>query len=356
MKKIILLILTILMSFLLVGCGKFGEDKSISFVKEHLYMPDSFEKVSYDANENSYVGRLEFKAKTVGGLKIQQVFYLNLKNNNIEVIDTKKLPDDKVKFLFERKTDNFINMLEEYKKASDLEKNVKYAENTITNIYEETHPDNHKNGSSTNSRYNKYAQQAKKCNKILKDYRDMYSTIDKNIKQILLKPSDEEKYLKVTSNFKNSKTEYTKKVEDQVYYNFNGFRVDENFSRIDGVDGKAPYQGKELEGKYIGSYVIDGIKRGLKLSIFQDDGIYKAIFEFYQLDGEEKSEEGSYKCYVAYYFYNYDLAEQYVVRGYEWIAQPKNYKMVQLVGRINDGVFKGIIPRMGTFELKKVSN
>ncbi|WP_347293027.1 hypothetical protein, partial [uncultured Brachyspira sp.] len=84
--------------------------------------------------------------------------------------------------------------------------------------------------------------------------------------------------------------------------------------------------------------------------------IYKAIFEFYQLDGEEKSEEGSYKCYVAYYFYNYDLAEQYVVRGYEWIAQPKNYKMVQLVGRINDGVFKGIIPCMGTFELRKVSN
>ena len=97
---------------------------------------------------------------------------------------------------------------------------------------------------------------------------------------------------------------------------------------------------KNLVGTYQGSYFPGQGETGLTLTIYEEAGQYKAIFDFYSLPGRSNSKSGSYYMNVSYN----ELADTYSFTGYEWIEQPSNYVFADLTGACADGVLSGSRP------------
>ncbi|MBR4384728.1 MAG: hypothetical protein IKP64_14370 [Selenomonadaceae bacterium] len=112
-------------------------------------------------------------------------------------------------------------------------------------------------------------------------------------------------------------------------------------------------------GTYVGSYTIpSSMKRGLKLTVYRQDGQYEASFEFYGLPGRAKSARGRYFMTVAY-----DSSQNaYLFHGYEWVERPSGYVFVDLRGALEGSILSGDVfynvenlnSVCGTFYLERV--
>ncbi|WP_294156902.1 hypothetical protein [uncultured Selenomonas sp.] len=96
----------------------------------------------------------------------------------------------------------------------------------------------------------------------------------------------------------------------------------------------------ELVGTYQGSYFPTQGETGLTLTVYQEDGKYWALFDFYNLPGRSNSLIGKYLMKVSY---NTDL-NLYVLKGWKWIQHPSNYLYAHLKGTLENGVLSGEHP------------
>lgn len=93
-------------------------------------------------------------------------------------------------------------------------------------------------------------------------------------------------------------------------------------------------------GTYTGSYFESQGETGLTLTVYKDDGWYKAIFDFYNLPGRNNAKSGKYYMDV---FYNMDTGE-YEFVATDWIERPSSYYLVDLKGKLVGDVLSGESP------------
>ena len=95
---------------------------------------------------------------------------------------------------------------------------------------------------------------------------------------------------------------------------------------------------KKLVGIYKGSYFAGTSEVGTTLTIFEDnDGTFKAVWDFYNLSSKTNYKEGNTRCYV-----KYDIkTKMYSVQSYEWIDRKLDYPFLTLIGKLNGNIFSG---------------
>ena len=371
MKRYILVALSIMMLFV-TGCGKFGEDKTVNFIKKNLINPNSFEKISYDVDEKSLVSCITFEAKNQMNATIRKTIYVNLKGDNPSTITMKGVSSEVAEKLFKTKTGDFLNVLDIYKKLDTQSKLVKKAIAENQNIFKQTNPDMNDDFNTLHfarSRYMKYAEVAERNNKIIYDYKMLYDDAHSVLKELFEK--QETQYLLVTTNlsvYKNSRTEYTKDMQEQIFTNSNGQRVNKNNVRIDGVDDLAPIKGEKLLGTYVGTYNVDGQKKNAVLEIYKENNLYMGKMKFSKSrDFDNDPSAGSFICHLGYGDFKKNIrwggyetiSDVYIMTAYRWLKKTKDYSFLESVnfyGSIDGGVFKGetyYLFRKGSFELKK---
>lgn len=371
MKHCILVTLLI-MTLFVTGCGKFGEDKTVNFVKKNLINPNSFEKISYDVDEKSSVSCITFEAKNQMNATIRKTMYVNLNGDNPSIIEIKGVTSEIAEKLFKIKTGDFLNVLEIYKKLDTQSKLVKKAVAENQNIFKQTNPDMNDDFDTLHfarSRYMKYAEAAERNNKIIYDYKMLYDNAHSALKELFEK--QDAQYLLVTTNlstYRNSRTEYTKDIQEQVFTNSNGERVNKNNVRIDGIEDLAPIKGDKLIGAYIGTYNVDGQKKNAVLEIYKENNLYYGKMKFSKSgDFENDSSAGSFICHLGYGDFKKNIrwggyetiSDVYIMTAYRWLKKTKDYSFLESVnfyGSIERGVFKGetyYLFRKGSFEFKK---
>ena len=94
---------------------------------------------------------------------------------------------------------------------------------------------------------------------------------------------------------------------------------------------------RKIIGTYIGSYLATQGETGLTLTIYEENGTLKAIFDFYNLKNKNNSKSGKYYMNVSY---NKDSGS-YEFIGYEWIMRPSPYIFADLKGKLNGDILSG---------------
>lgn len=104
-----------------------------------------------------------------------------------------------------------------------------------------------------------------------------------------------------------------------------------------------------LVGVYEGSYFATQGETGLTLTIYEEAGTYRALFEFYNLPGHTNAKEGSYTMEVT-------VTSRGTARftADEWIEQPSDYVLLNLEGVLQNDVLSGQSPT--PFSVTKVSD
>jgi hypothetical protein len=105
----------------------------------------------------------------------------------------------------------------------------------------------------------------------------------------------------------------------------------------------------EILGVYVGSYTASQGETGLTLTVFEENGTYRALFEFYNLPGNSNAEHGSYYMNVSYD----SNTGQYVFRPTTWIVRPALYIMLGLQGTLTDNVLEGVVENRWTFRVTR---
>ena len=95
-----------------------------------------------------------------------------------------------------------------------------------------------------------------------------------------------------------------------------------------------------LTGIYKGSYFGGQGETGLTLTVYKEDGQYKALFDFYNLPGKTNAKNGKYYMSVEYNAKD----GSYSLKGTEWIEKPSTYLFVNLGGILKDNTFSGDSP------------
>ena len=95
----------------------------------------------------------------------------------------------------------------------------------------------------------------------------------------------------------------------------------------------------DLTGTWKGSYKAAQGETGLTLNVYNANGRYEAIFDFYNLPGKTNAKEGKYYMYGTYN----ESTKKYKLIGYEWIKHPDYYVFVDLEGKINRNIFSGSV-------------
>ena len=111
-------------------------------------------------------------------------------------------------------------------------------------------------------------------------------------------------------------------------------KVDINSDVLDEMP-KTPMEA--LEGTYKGSYFPGQGETGLTLTVFKQEGEYKALFDFYNLPGRTNSKSGKYYMTVVYN----EETETYSFKGSEWIDKPSSYVFVALEGKLDGDILSG---------------
>ena len=93
-------------------------------------------------------------------------------------------------------------------------------------------------------------------------------------------------------------------------------------------------------GTYNGYYEPHQGKTGLTLTVYRENGEYKATFCFYSLTGMNNSAEGSYTMTVRYD----EIDGVYILRGEKWLEKPEDYSFVNLTGTLESDTFSGETP------------
>lgn len=104
------------------------------------------------------------------------------------------------------------------------------------------------------------------------------------------------------------------------------------------TSGPASSSLADLVGIWEGSYMADQGETGMTLTIWEDNGNYKAIWHFFNLPGKTNAAEGSYYMRI---FINYSTGKFNLV-GHEWINRPgPAWGMMSLEGTVQGNVFTG---------------
>lgn len=105
------------------------------------------------------------------------------------------------------------------------------------------------------------------------------------------------------------------------------------------INSKDPME-DELVGTYKGSYMQNAGETGLTLTVYKERGKYKAVFDFYNLPGRDNAKSGKYYMNVAYD----PVTKECVFTATEWIDRPSDYILLDLCGKLDDGVITGKSP------------
>jgi len=104
----------------------------------------------------------------------------------------------------------------------------------------------------------------------------------------------------------------------------------------------------DLVGVWTGTYVANQGETGLTLTVWEENGNYRAIFHFYHLPGITQTwimpegMEGSYYMIVT----SNRATRRYNLIGTEWIHRPgPNWFFVDLEGLVHGDVFSGTVLR-----------
>jgi hypothetical protein len=113
------------------------------------------------------------------------------------------------------------------------------------------------------------------------------------------------------------------------------------FGLLAGGSGTAQAQVSvnDLVGVWEGSYRAGQGETGMTLSVFNEGGNYRAIWDFYNLPGRSNSAQGKFYMRVSYN----QSTGNFFLEGYEWIERPNNYSMANLEGTITGDVFSGFL-------------
>ncbi|MHC6204043.1 hypothetical protein ACYULU_12720 [Breznakiellaceae bacterium SP9] len=108
----------------------------------------------------------------------------------------------------------------------------------------------------------------------------------------------------------------------------------------------ASYSLPDLVGVWEGSYTANQGETGLTMTVYEENGNYKAIFYFYYLPGKtntalmQEGEDGSYYMNVS----SNHSTRKYNLVGYEWIDHPgSSWSFVDLEGIVHGDVFTGTV-------------
>ena len=116
----------------------------------------------------------------------------------------------------------------------------------------------------------------------------------------------------------------------------------------------ATYSLPDLVGVWEGSYTANQGETGLTLTVWEEDGNYKATFSFYNLPGRTNAEEGSYSMTVT----SNQSTRLYNLVGTKWINQPSGWVFVDLEGIVHGNVFTGTVLRgsgsIGNFSFRVI--
>lgn len=88
-----------------------------------------------------------------------------------------------------------------------------------------------------------------------------------------------------------------------------------------------------LLGTYTGSYNAGQGESGVTLTFYLDKGAVKAIFEFYNLPGQDNVTPGSYIMTV------HEEDAGFSLEGEEWVNKPSSYSMLSFKGKQFDNFF-----------------
>lgn len=106
---------------------------------------------------------------------------------------------------------------------------------------------------------------------------------------------------------------------------------------------------KDLLGVYTGSYIATQGETGLTLTIYRENGNYRALFDFYNLPDHTNAKEGSYTMEVSQ-----TDEGQFRFDADEWIQHPSGYFLLNLQGVLQGKTLSGDSPT--PFTVTKVSD
>lgn len=110
---------------------------------------------------------------------------------------------------------------------------------------------------------------------------------------------------------------------------------------ITGV-GAAADPMQEILGTYEGYYYAHQGQTGVTLTVYQEGGAVKAIFEFYNLPNMTNAKEGSFYMDVSY------SNGQYVFKAGSWIEKPSTYSTVDVTATLRDYALSGKVSVSGS--------
>ena len=96
---------------------------------------------------------------------------------------------------------------------------------------------------------------------------------------------------------------------------------------------------EDLVGVYEGSYFASQGETGLTLTVYEENGGYRALFDFYNLPGRTNAKEGSYTMDVT-------VTDQGAFRfdADQWVEKPSGYRLLDLEGTLQGEVLSGQSP------------
>ena len=115
---------------------------------------------------------------------------------------------------------------------------------------------------------------------------------------------------------------------------------DEEEPTTDDESDSAPQEYKELIGTYKGSYFAGQGETGLTLTVYMEDEQCKALFDFYNLPGQNNAQSGKYYMDVVYD----ETSDTYSFNATEWIEKPSTYVFINLKGQLVGDVLSGDSP------------
>lgn len=106
---------------------------------------------------------------------------------------------------------------------------------------------------------------------------------------------------------------------------------------------------EDLVGVYEGSYFASQGETGLTLTVYEENGAYRALFDFYNLPGRTNAKEGSYTMDVT-------VTDQGAFRfdADQWVEKPSGYRLLDLEGTLQGEVLSGDSPT--PFSITKCSD
>lgn len=96
---------------------------------------------------------------------------------------------------------------------------------------------------------------------------------------------------------------------------------------------------RDLAGTYIGTYTSTWGETGLTLRVYEEDGAYRARFEFYGLPGQSGVPEGSYTMNVTM-----TGPRTFRFDAEAWIDQPEGCQLLDLQGSLQGDILSGTSP------------